>query len=43
MTEFVNAYQHKDTRKIKYKFLIDCGLSVQESRQLRDWTHRHII
>jgi hypothetical protein len=43
MTELVNFFQHKDTRKNKYRFLRDCGLSMQESRQLRDWTHRHII
>ncbi len=39
---FVNSYQTKEERRLKYKLLRDNGADILIARRCRDWTLGHI-
>ena len=42
-SHWVKERHGKRSRRVKYAFLRECGLSRDDADRLKDWTHNHII
>jgi hypothetical protein len=40
---FINHFQSKATRRLKYAWVKSCGFCRCDAERLKDWSHRHII